>query len=119
MSLDISSMGNRELCGYFSGLSNGKQQLRPVDILKALVYAAAEAGAKEIIELIFSLSAAIIVFEAYKSDLPLPEDVAGDNGHYEVAEYLRSITKRYINFVDTKLAYMLTGKMKNRGKGQT
>lgn len=103
----------------FSGLSNGKQQLRPVDILKALVYAAAEAGAKEIIKLSFSLSAGILVFEAYKNDLPLPEDIAEENGHDEVAEYLRSITKRYINFVDTKLAYMLTGKMKNRGKGQT
>lgn len=46
--------------------------------------------------MIFSTSAGRIVFEAYKKESPLPEDMADANGHEGTATFLRAITKRYI-----------------------
>jgi len=63
-----------------------------------LLSAAAETGAKNFIEAVFNSSAGRIVFEAYKGKSPLPEDVAEENGHEEIAAYLRGIAKKYINF---------------------
>ncbi|CAH3017380.1 unnamed protein product [Porites evermanni] len=71
------------------------QELRPADILKPLVYAGAQAGASELIEIIFNLPMARIIFEAYKNESCLPEDIAEENGHKEIAHFLRGITKRY------------------------
>ena len=72
------------------------KQLDP-DILKRLVYAAAEAGAMRLIEKVFSLPAGRVVFETYKEDSSLPEDIAEENGHGKVAAYLRDITRRLVD----------------------
>ena len=81
----------------FKGLLDQAKQLDPDNILKALVYAAAEAGAMRLIETIFSLPAGRIAFEAYKEDSSLPEDIAEENGHGKVAAYLRDITRRLVD----------------------
>ena len=80
----------------FIGPLDQEKQLDPDHILKPLVYAAAEAGAMGLIETIFSLPAGRVVFEAYKGDSSLPEDIAEENGYGKVAEYLRDITKRLV-----------------------
>ncbi|XP_015770049.1 PREDICTED: uncharacterized protein LOC107348498 isoform X4 [Acropora digitifera] len=66
-----------------------------VKILELLVYTAAQTGAKQFIEMIFSTSARRIVFDSYKERARLPEDVARANGHCDLAEYLEDITIRY------------------------
>ena len=82
--------------GVFVGLPNQEKQLQPVDILLPLVYAAAETGAKQFIEIFFCLPVAKMVFEEYKNNFVLPEHIAEGNGHEEIATYLRDITKRYM-----------------------
>ena len=89
-------VANANLYGYFSGLPD---QLQPVDILQPLIYVAAELGAMEFIDIIYSLSAGRIVLHAYKNDDVLPEDIAEENGHEEIAAYLREITKRCVIFL--------------------
>ena len=69
--------------------------------MKALVYAAAEAGAIRLIETIFSLPAGRVVFESYKEESSLPEDIAEENGHGKAAAYLRDKTKRSIDVLCT------------------
>ena len=78
----------------FSGPANQEMELRPADILKHLVYAGAQAGASELIEIIFNLPMAKIIFETYKNESRLPEDIAEENGHKEIAHFLRGIAKR-------------------------
>ena len=56
---------------------------------------AAGIGAEEFIQMVFSTSAGRIIFEAYKTESPLPEEIADSNGHAKVAEYLKGITERY------------------------
>ena len=60
-----------------------------------MVYTAAQTNAQEFIEMIFSTSAGQIVFNAYKDKTPLPEDVARENGHDELARYLQDVHARY------------------------
>lgn len=67
-----------------------------MDLLRYLIYTAARIGAEEFIRMIFSTSAGRIVFEAYKKESTLPEDMAEENGHEGIATFLRAITKRYI-----------------------
>ena len=81
---------------HFPGLPNDRRQRQAVDILKCLVCTAAEIGAEEFIRMIFSSSASRIIFEAYKKESLLPENIADENGHEEIATFLRAITKRYI-----------------------
>ena len=71
------------------------KQKQSVKILELLVYTAAQTGAKQFIEMIFSTSAQRIVFDSYKERATLPEDVARANGHCDLAEYLEDITMRY------------------------
>ena len=59
------------------------------------MYTAAQTGAKQFTEMIFSTSAQRIVFDSYKERARLPEDVARANGHCDLAEYLEDITIRY------------------------
>ena len=75
-------------------MPNRAKLLQLQDIVKSLVYVAAETGARELIEELCSLSAGKIVFEAYKNECPLPEHIAEDNGHKEIAAFLKGITKR-------------------------
>ena len=53
-----------------------------------MVYKAAQTGAQEFIEMVFSTSAGQVVFNSYKDKKPLPEDVARGNGHDELVQYL-------------------------------
>lgn len=54
-----------------------------------MVYKAAQTGAQEFIEMVFSTSAWQVVFNSYKDKKPLPEDVARGNGHDELVQYLQ------------------------------
>ena len=58
------------------------------------MYTAAQTGAKDFIEMIFSTSVQRIVFDSYKDRVALPEDVARANGHCDLAQYLEDITTR-------------------------
>ena len=66
----------------------------PVHVLRLLVYAAAESGAQQFIEMIFNSSAGRIVFDAYKDRPLLPEVIAKSHGNEETAYYLKEISKR-------------------------
>ena len=66
----------------------------PVQVLCLLIYAAAESGAQQFIEMILNSSAGRIVFDAYKDRLLLPEVIAKSHGNEETAHYLEDITKR-------------------------
>ena len=61
-----------------------------------LVYVAAEFGAQQCLEIIFTSSNGRVVFDAYKNNSTLPEVIAKDHGNNETANYLEDITKRYI-----------------------
>ena len=63
--------------------------------LQSLVYIAAQTGALQFIELIFSTSAGQIVFDSYKDRTPSPEDIARACGHDDLANYLQDLTTRY------------------------
>ena len=67
---------------------------QPVQMLSLLVYVAAEIGAQQFIEIIFTSSAGRVVFNAYKDNLTLPEVIAKDHGNEETATYLEDVTKR-------------------------
>lgn len=82
-----------------------EKQLDPEKILKPVVYAAAEAGDMRLLETIFSLPAGNVVFESCKEESSLPEDVAEENGHGEVAEYLQAMTKRLVDDLCTIHCY--------------
>ena len=65
-------------------------------MLSLLVYAAAESGAQQFIEMIFTSSAGRVVFDAYKGNASLPADIAKDHGNEKTANYLEEVTKRYV-----------------------
>jgi len=67
---------------------------QPVQMLGQLVYVAAEVGAQQFLEIIFTSSAGRVVFNAYKENLTLPEVIARDHGNVETANYLEDVTKR-------------------------
>ena len=67
---------------------------QPVQMLSLLVYVAAEVGAQQFIEIIFTSSTGRVVFNAYKDNLTLPEVIARDHGNEETANYLEDVTKR-------------------------
>lgn len=83
-------------CIYYNLLSGQTKQQQSLQLLQLLVYTAAETGAQEFIEIIFSTSAGRTVFYSYKDKTPLPEDVARANGHAYLAQYLRDVNTRYI-----------------------
>ena len=69
---------------------------QPVQMLCALVYAAAEIGSQQFIEMIFNSSAGRVVFYFYRDRSPLPEAISREYGHEKTAIYLEEITKRYV-----------------------
>lgn len=69
--------------------------MEPVDVLRPLVYTAAQIGKEELLRSIFTSSAGRVIFESYRKESVLPEDVAEAHDHKEVANYLREITKRF------------------------
>ena len=82
----------------FVGLVNLEKHLEPGNILKNLVYAAAEAGLMTPIKTVFRSPTGRIVCEVCQEEHSLPEDVAEENGHEMVAAYLRGVTKRLVIF---------------------
>ena len=64
-------------------------------MLCVLVYAAAEIGGQQFIEMIFNSSAGRVVYDLYKDRSALPEAIARECGHEKIAIYLEEITKRY------------------------
>ena len=66
----------------------------PVKMLSLAVYAAAESGAQQFIEMIFTSSAGRVVFNVYKKNPVLPEVIAKDHSNMETAKYLEGITIR-------------------------
>ncbi|RMX38481.1 hypothetical protein pdam_00016800 [Pocillopora damicornis] len=78
----------------FIGCMNSGNPLHSLQGLLLLVYAAAETDAREFIELVFNSSAGKMVFNAYRYNSPLPEDVARAFGYEDTAQYLESISNR-------------------------
>ena len=70
------------------------KQVQSLKFLQLLVYTAAQEGAQQFLEVIFSTSAGKIVFNSYKNRTPLPEDVARANGHDKLVEFLQDVNKR-------------------------
>ena len=70
------------------------KQVQCLNVLQLLVYTAAQVGAQQFLEVIFSTSAGKIVFNSYKDRTPLPEDVARANDHDELVEFLQDVNKR-------------------------
>jgi len=66
-------------------------------VLQLLVYTAAKTNAQQFIQMIFSTSAGRLVFNAYKGQPQLPEDVARANGHDDLAQYLQDVTTRLVD----------------------
>ena len=67
----------------------------PLQMLCALVYAAAEIGSQQFIEMIFNSSAGRVVYDRYKDSSALPEAIAREYGHEKTATFLEEITSRY------------------------
>ena len=86
---------------------NSGNPLHSLQGLLLLVYAAAETDAREFIELVFNSSAGKVVFNAYRYNSPLPEDVARAFGYEDTAQYLESISKRYRVYFHEILTFIL------------
>ena len=67
----------------------------PVQMLCVLVYAAAEIGVQQFIEMIFNSSAGRVVYNRYKDSSVFPEAIAREYGHEKTANFLEEITGRY------------------------
>ena len=67
----------------------------PEQMLCVLVYAAAEIGRQQFIEMIFDSSAGRVVYDHYKNSSALPEAIAREYGHEKTATFLEEITDRY------------------------
>ena len=65
-----------------------------VPLLIRFIYTAAKVNAVWFIRLIFDLPAGRIAFDSYKERPLLPENVARESDHNEVADYLEDISKR-------------------------
>ena len=81
---------------FFEGSSslNHSKCAWSVELLRLLVYKAAEIGGGEFIQMIFSTSARKVVLNSYKNSATLPEDVARTNGHLTLAYYLQDVNSR-------------------------
>ncbi|KAJ7356116.1 hypothetical protein OS493_026495 [Desmophyllum pertusum] len=96
--LYYSSGGNLETSG---GETQNSGTPGSVQMLSLLVYAAAESGAQQFIEMIFTASAGRVVYDAYKDRPLLPEVIAKKYGNEKTANYLQEITKRFSEEIRT------------------
>ena len=87
--------------GFFSfifltivGPSSWEKPSLSVQLLIRFIYAAAKVNAIWFIGLIFDLPAGRIAFDLYKGKPLLPENVARESDHNEVADYLEDMSKR-------------------------
>ena len=67
----------------------------PVEVFLPLLYKAAECGAQQVIEKIFDLPTARIIFTRSKHKFELLEGIARNHGHEQTALYFQKITTRY------------------------
>lgn len=93
-SKDLKLTGNFVFYLFSLGSSIEAKDTQALKILQLLVYTAAETNAQQFIKMIFSTSAGKIVFNSYKDQTPLPEDVARANGHDDLAQYLQDVNNR-------------------------
>ncbi len=70
------------------------KQAQALKVLQLLVYTAAQTDAQQFIQMLFSTSAGLIIFNTYKDRTPLPEDVARASGHDYLAQYLQDVNTR-------------------------
>lgn len=70
-------------------------QQQIVEVLVSALYAAAKIDAHQVVKLIVKAGGKP-VFNSYKSRTPLPEDVATESGHHELAQYLRGVNRRSV-----------------------
>ena len=80
---------------HLLGSSIQAKQEQSIELLRLMVYTAAQTGAQRFIEMVFSTSAGQVVFNSYKERNSLPEDVARANGHEQLAQYLQDVHTRY------------------------
>ena len=64
------------------------------NFLQFMVYKAAETNAQRFARLLLSTSVGKAVFNHYRNNACLPQDVARDKGHKELAEYLEEVNQR-------------------------
>ena len=76
------------------GSSGREKPSLSVQLLIRFIYAAAKVNAVWFIRLIFDLPAGRIAFDSYKGRPLLPENVARERDHNEVADYLEDMSKR-------------------------
>ena len=76
------------------GSSGQEKPSLSVQLLIRFIYAAAKVNAVWFIRLIFDLPAGRIAFDSYKRRPLLPENVARESDHNEVADYLEDMSKR-------------------------
>ena len=65
-----------------------------LNILQLMVYTAAETNAHQFVRVLFGTSVGRAVFSHYRDSTRLPQDVARDKGHKELAEYLEEMHQR-------------------------
>lgn len=73
---------------------NKKNDALPEEILTLLVYKAAEIEGREFLEMVFSTSVGRVLFNHYRNNLTLPEDVARANGHTILGDFLEDVNER-------------------------
>ena len=73
---------------------NKNRQSWPVKLLMLLVYKAAQINNLELLQVIFRTSGGTSVFNRYKNNDVLPEDVARANGNAFLGNYLENMNKR-------------------------
>ena len=65
-----------------------------LNVLQLMVYTAAETNAHQFVRVLFGTSVGRAVFSHYRDSTRLPQDVARDKGHEELAEYLEEVHQR-------------------------
>ena len=65
-----------------------------LNILQLMVYTATETNAHQFVRVLFGTSVGRAVFSHYRDSTRLPQDVALDKGHEELAEYLEEVHQR-------------------------
>lgn len=80
-------------------MADESEDILSLKALQCILFAAAATNDRECIEIFFSTSAGEAVFQTYRNSSILPEDIARDRGHQNLAEYLQNVHKRWILLV--------------------
>ena len=74
--------------------SEGNTQKQILNMLEVMVYLAAQADAQQFVEVIFNSPVGKLLLDSYQDKSTQPQDIARENGHYELAQYLDTIQQR-------------------------